>query len=341
MTLSKSENIFLSKTKKLVDNLQNENKYPIKYKMPVALQFELTANCNMRCVHCYNRSGDVDKKTLMKLNDWLNLSKHLIENGGIFQCVISGGEPLLMGDGLYQIMDILASDNTAFVFITNGYLLDEKIVDRLKKYRFYWVQISIDGDVPEYHDTFRNKKGSWERAVIAATLIANAGIPLTIASAVTPHNIGRMNEMAMLSYRMGASSILFGEVMLSGRASENRDILLNTEQKVLLKDNVEKIKKNMESKLIIEIGATDEYQMHLTKIFPTEAVIIRPDGSVRLDCTVPFVIGNVLEKPFSDIWEEKSSDIWSHEEVVKYIRSVSSTGYNDSFVNHVNDDIRI
>ena len=97
----------------------------------------------------------------------------------------------------------------------------------------------------------------------------------------------------------------------------------------------------MESKLIIEIGATDEYQMHLTKIFPTEAVIIRPDGSVRLDCTVPFVIGNVLEKPFSDIWEEKSSDIWSHEEVVKYIRSVSSTGYNDSFVNHVNDDIRI
>jgi hypothetical protein len=32
----------------------------------------------------------------MTIKDWVSLSELLVRNGGIFQCILSGGEPLLL-----------------------------------------------------------------------------------------------------------------------------------------------------------------------------------------------------------------------------------------------------
>lgn len=197
-----------------IKNLQNRGMYPQHFSFPITLQFELTGACNLKCKHCYNRSGDKDNinHTFMSPDKWKELSREVVNNGGIFQCIISGGEPLLLGEDLFEIMDILHDDGTSFVVITNGMLLNKNIAKKFTKYRFFWFQISIDGATEKIHDNFRGVNGSWKNAVNGAMEITNNGIPLVIAHSVTPDNLNQLEDMVKLSYSVGAGSLIIGEV---------------------------------------------------------------------------------------------------------------------------------
>ena len=142
---------------------QEQGLYPKIFSLPVGLQFELTSKCNLYCKHCYNGSGENHQKDNMTVEDWKSLVNDVIKDGGIFQCIISGGEPLMLGDSLYDIMDPLHDDGTGFILITNGMLVNKNTVKKLKKYNFYWIQVSIDDVLDTAHDEFRGKKGLSER----------------------------------------------------------------------------------------------------------------------------------------------------------------------------------
>lgn len=164
--------------------------------------------------------------------------------GGIFQCVISGGEPLLLNDDLFDILDILHDDGTTFLIISNGLLMTKDKVQRFRKYRYKWFQISIDGATRERHDEFRQKKGSWDAAIKAVFMLSNAGIPVTVAHSVTPENLNEIDDMCRLAYELGASGIILGEIMQSGRSYDNPDIILNHEQKNIMHESfIENAKK--------------------------------------------------------------------------------------------------
>jgi MoaA/NifB/PqqE/SkfB family radical SAM enzyme len=332
----------LDKIKGAVEEAQNQGNYPQKFNMPLAVQFELTSLCNLRCLHCYNRSAESDQKTLMQLENWLNVCNDIVDNGGVFQCILSGGEPLLLGDNLLNIMDTLHKDNTGFVLITNGYLVDEEWVKKLAKYRYYWVQVSIDGSEEKEHDDFRMVNGSWRKAVNAAYLFSKQGLPLVIASSVTPKNLDKIEDMVKLAFNLGASSIILGKIMASGRAVHNKEILLNDEQNEFMHKRITELRGKYGDKIQIQTGSDVEYQLKNSSIFPTRAVIVRPDGNVRLDCVAPFVIGNVLETKFSDIWKSKAENCWKHPKVVEYIESFSGQEETESsIINYIDEDILI
>ncbi|MBQ8693851.1 MAG: radical SAM protein, partial [Synergistaceae bacterium] len=151
----------LKAAKDETENLKNliaNNLYPEKFLMPLTLQFELTTHCNVHCRHCYNKSGEDNKfQDAMTPENWKNFARYLVERGGIFQCIISGGEPLLLGEDLFEIMDILHDDGTSFLVISNGLLMTPDKAKRFKKYRYKWFQISIDGVNAARHDESRQR----------------------------------------------------------------------------------------------------------------------------------------------------------------------------------------
>ena len=211
-----------------VKKMQSIGLYPKKFDMPILLQFELTHKCNVFCKHCYNNSGTHNTyKDAMTPEKWKQFCHYIVEKGGIFECIISGGEPLLLGNDLFDIMDILHEDGTYFLLITNGFLLTEEKVKKLAKYHYKWIQVSIDGATAEYHDAFRQKNGSWNRAVNGAFMVSSAGIPLTIAHSVSAQNLNDVDAMCDLAYELGASNIILGEISLSGRTYDNQNLLLN------------------------------------------------------------------------------------------------------------------
>ncbi len=317
--------------------------YPLYHSFPITLQFELTGACNLKCKHCYNRSGDADRiqYTRMTPQKWKELAREIVADGGIFQCIISGGEPLLLRDDLFEIMDILHEDGTSFVVITNGLLLSKEKVKKFAKYRYFWFQISIDGSTAALHDEFRGVVGSWERAVNGAMEISDKGIPLVIAHSVTPKNLPYLEDMVQLAYRVGAGGILIGEILPSGRAFSHMDTLLSHEQRNELYGQIDTLNKKYAGRIKIERSMSMRFSMEHYLAHPNGGGIVRPNGDLRLDCMAPFVIGNVLEEPIKEIWDRKGRDAWHDSKVEAFIKSIDSEKQQGSILNHVSDDIRL
>ena len=327
--------------KKRMQSLIGARLYPNKFEMPLTLQFELTARCNVFCKHCYNDSGHNDCKDLMTPEKWKQLARKIVSYGGVFECILSGGEPLLLGEDLFEIMDIFHDDGTAFLLITNGYLLSQEKVNKLSKYRYRWLQVSIDGSTADYHDSFRQREGSWQHAVDGAFMVSAAGIPLTIAHCVTPYNIDGIDDMCELAYQLGASTILLGEINLSGRTNKNRDLLLNTEQRIKMLQKFEENQTRYSGRMNVQRSAGTRMSVLRYLTSPNTGLIVRPNGDLRLDCMTPFVIGNVLKNDFKLIWNEKASECWNHPKVQEYINSFNENDFSNMITNYVDSDIYI
>lgn len=311
--------------------------YPEKFRFPLSMQFEVTSKCNLRCKHCYNRSGENKIPDPMTGDDWIAFAKKLVKRGGLFEVTISGGEPLLLGDKLFELMDVLHDDGTVFNLISNGYLFDKKILDRLKKYRFYWIQISLDSYSSKLHDEFRGVKGSWERAANAAYRIALSGIPLRVASTVTSQGLDHLEEFVHMAINLGASYLVIGEVMPSGRAFDNENVLLSRDQLNQFYLKIDDLIKRYRDKLSIHVSSSPRMQLKYSSSEKLNVAIVRPNGDVRLDCTCPFVIGNVLRDDVEDIWA-KYSDCWQNPLVKKFIDSCDPISGKNSFAENYNGE---
>jgi MoaA/NifB/PqqE/SkfB family radical SAM enzyme len=204
-------------------------------------------------------------------------------------------------------MDILSAAKVQFIFITNGILVDADVIRRLLKYEFNWVQVSIDGFNPETHDRIRGKKGSWKRAVIAAKQLSDTGLPTVVAYTALKSNLSEIGDMIDFCGTMGVKRIVIGEMIPVGRAAKS------LQNEILSKKDVERIiEVTMEKRKVwndifeIAIPLPFEIQVKLKVLQPNSVMLIRPDGNVRIDCIMPFSVGNVLEQSLDEIWENAS-----------------------------------
>lgn len=88
-------------TLKIMKRQIKKTLFPDNYKYPTGVQLELIYKCNHRCIHCYNKSGGAHEEKELNIEQWKAIAERLGELG-IFQCVISGGEPTLLGDDLQE-----------------------------------------------------------------------------------------------------------------------------------------------------------------------------------------------------------------------------------------------
>lgn len=304
-----------------------------------SLHFELTSRCNAFCKHCYNNSGINNNEDAMTPKKWLEFSKYLVNKGGVFECLLSGGEPLLLGNSLFDIMDVLHEDGTIFLVMTNGQLLTDDIAKKLKKYKYHWLQVSIDGATKEYHDSFRQVEGCWEKAVKGAVAITNNGIPLKIAHCVTPYNLDGISDMCDLAYSLGASSIMIGGISLSGRTGNNQDLLLSDNELVRMRAFIEENRIKYQGKMKVKSANSVKQGLINHSKRPRSGVVIRPNGDIRIDGMAPFVIGNILESDFTDIWERKIDCCWQDSRVKNFILNFGEDDRNRKYINYLEHDI--
>lgn len=142
----------------------NLSKYNTSYLSATIL---FTWACNLRCVYCYEGAGEARSNT-MSMEDCDAVGKFLIEQAkqyrvaGISICLF-GGEPLLNFDGCQRVLSTLdqyCKNNEitlSTTIITNGTLINEEVIEILKKYNCKNIQITIDG-IKEIHDIRRPSK---------------------------------------------------------------------------------------------------------------------------------------------------------------------------------------
>lgn len=321
---SLSENLKSANLLKLsgdtIKEFQDKKFYPTELETPLGCQLELTHSCNLRCIHCYNCSGK--KRPELSFKKWMNIARQLSKMN-LFECVISGGEPLLLGDKLFKIMSVLHDSGVKFIFITNGMLVNERTIDKLSKYDYYWVQVSIDGSQPAIHDKIRSVKGSWKRAVNAANLFSQIKLPLTIAHVIVKDNVNYLEEMVETSYLLGALRMIVGKFVYSGRAIANRKKLEFSKKDILNAYKLLEVKRQeYMNKMDIATPMDPVLYLRYRTIEPCNVILIRPNGDVKLDCVLPFKIGNVTKENIQSIWDKIGKNAWTRPEILNYIISL-------------------
>lgn len=295
-----------------------------RYPHPVSVQFELTSRCNQACIQCYNQSGMGKNvaNTDISIEKWIETARRLASIR-IPQVIISGGEPTLLGDDLFKLMDIFHEVGTHFVFITNGMNITDKNIAKFAKYNYAWFQLSIDGATEETHDFIRGAKGAFKKVTRAASLARAHGISVGIASTIVRQNLHEISDLIDLAYHLGAFKITLGEFMYAGRAVLNKDSIgLDDADIVQIRRTA--IKKTMEYAGLMRVikpidpALSLRYRMSLS----TTGMLIRPNGEVRIDCQAPARIGNIIESDILDIWDRIGYKGWSQPALLDYISKV-------------------
>ncbi|MEM3712883.1 MAG: radical SAM protein [Thermoproteota archaeon] len=186
------------------------------YFTPVELIAELTYECNFRCRHCYVESSPL-RKEFMPTREFLDKLEEL-HLKGVRVIELTGGEPLLHPDFL-EIFEYCASVFELVAVITNGYLINEEIVDKWQKYKHKLiVSVSLHSYSSKFHDWFTCKDGAWKKATEAIQLLANKGIHTVRASMVlTPENWRDMEKTIILAKQLGANLFTYTPVLPFGR----------------------------------------------------------------------------------------------------------------------------
>jgi MoaA/NifB/PqqE/SkfB family radical SAM enzyme len=256
---------------------------------------------------------------------WKELAKEAGELG-IFECTLSGGEPLLLGDGLFEIMDVLAGYDIYIRLITNGMLITQGLLDKLKKYRFKWLQVSIDGSRPELHDYIRGTDGAFRKAVSAANLVKINGFPLLVAHVVVKSNLDYVEEMIDTAYVLGAEAVIIAPFCYSGRAIINKEKLDMTPEEIADVFSRVSVKRKEYRKRMNVIPSLEEQAiLQLNSVKANSSLVILPSGDVKIDCTMPFTIGSVSNSSIAEIWESVGKKVKDNEQVKEYLRSMKSS----------------
>ena len=151
--------------------------------IPLSAHVDLTYRCNERCIHCYLPHDDRGELSTAEVKD---LFGQLAE-AGVFFLTISGGEPFLRTD-LFELLAHARALTFNVKLKTNGILIGEKEVARLRKLGIETVQISIYSHRPEVHDKITAVKGSLERSLAAIRFLRASGLKVTIAHVIMQIN---------------------------------------------------------------------------------------------------------------------------------------------------------
>lgn len=168
---------------------QEYHDYEVFYKDNA--QWSITGKCNYRCKHCY-MSAPHAKYDQMSYDDCLKVIDEL-DRCGVRKIHLTGGEPLIHPDFEKIIEQLTAKNLFINTLYTNGMLLNQKIIDLLKKNNpDIRIQISFDG--LGYHDWLRGVDKAEEKAINAIKICVDNNITCDIAMVLFKDNADSIKE---------------------------------------------------------------------------------------------------------------------------------------------------
>lgn len=256
------------------------------------LDIALSYKCNFQCEHCSAISMVNRERNELSLEEYAEIAKQAL-SAGVINFHFTGGEPLLH-DKLFDIIKLFRPNESLISVQTNGWYVDQNFIDEYKTIGGDILCVSLDSTRDDDHDSFRNKKGSWKRAVDAMSLGVKNGLTVVMGSTVSHKtlNSDEMKGLIQMSKDMGVILSLNLAVPIGGWTGAE-DQLLNSEDRRILN---ELLKKNIHMR-------TDFESNWCKKGCPAfkEKCYISPYGDVSPCPFIPISFGNVREMPLVEI----------------------------------------
>lgn len=185
---------------------------------PVVI-WNLIRRCNLKCKHCYSISGDVDFPGELSTGEVFEVMDDL-KRFGVPVLILSGGEPLLRPD-IFEVSRRAKRMGFYVGLSSNGALIDEANIDEIAGIGYDYVGISLDG-IGAVHDAFRGKRGAFEASLNGARLCAGRGIKLGLRFTMTMDNHRQLPDLLELAEREGVDKFYLSHLVYAGRGNKNR-----------------------------------------------------------------------------------------------------------------------
>lgn len=295
---------------------------------PYFVSWDVTNRCNFMCKHCLNRSGDFiyhDKfKDELNEEEAIKLCDMIIEINPFSMC-LCGGEPLLRED-IYAIIKKLSKKIQTVNMVTNGYLLDETKAKKLMDAGLNFLQVSLDADVENYQDSFRQMKGAYANALKAIKLMSKEKIRLASAFCPTRLNIDMFENYIDIMVDSRCLYIRMMPLLPLGRGYDNYNFLKpSSDQYLKLVYLVhEKMKEYKADHLNIEWGDPLEHMYRPIYEGHNEVISmeIRSNGDIAPSIYLPISVGNVRKHTLKEYWNNGFNHIWENDMVRELTKQI-------------------
>ncbi len=306
-----------------------------KDKKPVVV-WNVGRRCNLRCVHCYSHSRDIDYGGELTREDGVRLIDDLADFGAPVM-LFSGGEPLMRPD-IFELIQHAAARKMRAVVSTNGTLITPEVAGRLKEAGLSYVGISLDGLEPT-NDRFRGVKGAFERALAGVRNCLSKGVKVGLRFTMTRHNYRDVGGILDLIRAEGIPRVCFYHLVYSGRATKlvEEARMSHEETRATVDLIMDRARAFHAEGKPVEVLTVDNHTdgpyvyLRLLKEDPKRAAEVLEllkmnggnnsgigigcvswDGAVHPDqFWRHYTVGNVKERPFSALWTDPAEPLLS------------------------------
>ncbi|UZP68932.1 12,18-didecarboxysiroheme deacetylase [Desulfovibrio mangrovi] len=301
-------------------------------KKPVVV-WNMTQRCNLKCVHCYAHAVDPDGKDAISTEKGKEIIRDLAQYGAPVM-LFSGGEPLVRQD-LVELAKYATDQGMRAVISTNGTLITKQKAKELKEVGLSYVGISLDG-MEEVHNKFRGVPNSFKKALEGIENCKAEGLKVGLRFTINKRNAPEVPKIFDLVRDLEVPRICFYHLVYSGRGSELiKEDLDHQETREMLDLIMDRTRELHDAGMPKEVLTVDNHAdgpyvwMRMLKEDPKRAEevfellqfnegnssgrgigCISWDGSVHPDqFWRQKVFGNVLERPFSEIWDDPNIEL--------------------------------
>jgi radical SAM protein with 4Fe4S-binding SPASM domain len=187
---------------------------PIQIHAPFLVVWNFTYKCNLKCKHCYSDSGKSAKNEL-STKEALKVVDQLADFG-VTSLAFSGGEPLMRKD-FFEVAKHAVDSGLYVSLATNGTLLTEENVRKLKEIGLHYVEVSVDGSNPETHDYFRGQTGAFDKTMQGLKNCMDKDICTCIAITGTKNNLKEIPAVLDMAENMGIDRFTLFNFVPTGR----------------------------------------------------------------------------------------------------------------------------
>jgi MoaA/NifB/PqqE/SkfB family radical SAM enzyme len=260
--------------------------------VPALLIASITNRCNLKCRGCYARVRRHARRPEMTDEQWTSLFAQAKELG-VSVIMLAGGEPLLR----LGILDVTRRfPGIIFPLFTNGLLLDDAVIGRLRALPQVIPVLSIEGWEPET-DT-RRGLGVFETVAAAAGRLGQAGLFYGTSLTVTRRNFEAVTAEGLVQALIGTGCRMFVFVEYTPAEPGTEELTLLPAQRAKLVEFSTELQARSRAVFIVFPG--DEEQFGGCLAAGRGFVHVGPDGSLEPCPFAPYSDTSVATMPLKE-----------------------------------------
>lgn len=175
---------------------------------PFTAGFELTAKCNLDCVHCYAKPGRNHKD--MTTEEFKSIFEILVDRG-LMDAYFTGGEIFTRTD-FEEIYVYAKKKGVLLSLLSNITLLTQKHVELFREYPVEIISTTMYGYTEEAYERVTGVKGSYKKFMMALDLLQNNEIPYELKYVAMEQNYEDVYKMREFGKKLGVPMVIILDV---------------------------------------------------------------------------------------------------------------------------------